>query len=91
MRTAAILPVKRFDRAKQRLDTSVGETMRGELARAMVADVLLALAQTDSIECTIVVTREDSVAEAARRQGALVIADAAEQGQSAAVVLGSLS
>ena len=88
MRTAAILPVKRFAQAKQRLGASVGDPLRLELARAMVADVLLALAQTESIERTIVVTREDSVAVAARRQGAVVVDDAAEGGQSAAVGLG---
>ena len=47
MRTAAILPVKRFDRAKPRLGASVAETLRGRLARAMVADVLRALARTE--------------------------------------------
>ena len=88
MRTAAILPVKRFALAKQRLGASVADPLRLELARAMVADVLLALAETDSIERTIVVTREDSVAAAAREQGALVVEDAAEEGQSAAVTLG---
>jgi 2-phospho-L-lactate/phosphoenolpyruvate guanylyltransferase len=88
MRTAAILPVKRFAGAKQRLGASVADPLRLELARAMVADVLLALAETDSIERTIVVTREASVAAAARVQGALVVKDAAEDGQSAAVTLG---
>jgi 2-phospho-L-lactate/phosphoenolpyruvate guanylyltransferase len=88
MRTAAILPVKRFARAKRRLGASVGDRVRTELARAMVADVLLALAQTDSIEQTIVVTRERSLAPAARSQGALVLPDTAEGGQSAAVTLG---
>jgi 2-phospho-L-lactate guanylyltransferase len=88
MRTAAILPVKRFARAKQRLGASVADPLRLELARAMVADVLLALAETDSIERMIVVTREDSLAAAARVQGALVVRDAAEDGQSAAVTLG---
>jgi 2-phospho-L-lactate guanylyltransferase len=88
MRTAAILPVKRFSRAKQRLGASVADPMRLELARAMVSDVLLALQETPAIEHTIVVTREDSVAAAAREQGALVVRDVTEDGQSAAVVLG---
>jgi 2-phospho-L-lactate/phosphoenolpyruvate guanylyltransferase len=87
MRTAAVLPVKRFDRAKQRLGASVADPLRLELARAMVADVLLALAQTHSIQRTIVVTCERSVAAAARRQGAIVVEDVAEDGQSAAVTL----
>jgi 2-phospho-L-lactate/phosphoenolpyruvate guanylyltransferase len=88
MRTAAILPVKRFAEAKQRLGPSMANPMRLELARAMVADVLVALAQTASIERTIVVTGESSLAAAARDQGALVLEDAPEAGQSAAVRIG---
>ena len=60
MRTAAILPVKRFARAKQRLGASVTESLRAELARAMVSDVLAALAEARAIEATIVVTRRVS-------------------------------
>jgi 2-phospho-L-lactate guanylyltransferase len=88
MRTAAILPVKSFARAKQRLGASVADPLRLELARAMVADVLLALAQTQSIERTIVVTREESVARSAAELGALVVEDHTEEGQSAAAGLG---
>ncbi|MGO9321393.1 MAG: 2-phospho-L-lactate guanylyltransferase [Solirubrobacteraceae bacterium] len=88
MRTAAILPVKRFARAKQRLGASVADPLRLELAEAMVADVLVALAQTDSIEQTILVTGERSVAAVARERGAIVIEDDDEQGQPAAATLG---
>jgi 2-phospho-L-lactate/phosphoenolpyruvate guanylyltransferase len=88
MRTAAVLPVKSFARAKQRLGASVADQLRLQLASAMVADVLLALAQTEAIEYTIVVTREDTVALVARGQGAIVVDDAAESGQSAAAALG---
>jgi 2-phospho-L-lactate guanylyltransferase len=88
MRTAAILPVKSFVRAKQRLGASVSDSLRLQLAGAMVADVLLALAQTSSIERTIVVTREDSVAARARDLGATLIEDRSEEGQSAAAALG---
>jgi len=88
MRTAAILPVKRFDRAKSRLGASVADTLRGELARAMVADVLRALQRSASIERTIVVTREPSLAQIAREHGALLVSDEQERGQSAAVTLG---
>jgi 2-phospho-L-lactate guanylyltransferase len=88
VRTAAILPVKRFARAKQRLGASVIEALRRELVGAMVADVLLALAETDAIECTIVVTSEHAVAHASRTQGAIVVEDETEAGQSAAASLG---
>jgi 2-phospho-L-lactate/phosphoenolpyruvate guanylyltransferase len=88
VRTAAILPVKRFRTAKQRLGASVGDQKRVELARAMVADVLGALARSASLQLLIVVTDEPSVAGAARGQGALVLADTADAGQSAAVEIG---
>lgn len=88
MRTAAILPVKSFGEAKQRLRESVAEELRARLAAAMVADVLRALARTAAIERTVVVTREPSVAAAARAQGATVVEDRAEAGQSAAAALG---
>jgi 2-phospho-L-lactate guanylyltransferase len=88
VRTAAILPVKRFRMAKQRLGASVGQETRVELARAMVADVLGALARSASLQLLIVVTDEPSVAVAARGHGALVLADTADAGQSAAVEIG---
>jgi 2-phospho-L-lactate guanylyltransferase len=88
MRTAAVLPVKSFSRAKQRLGESVADRLRLELARAMVSDVLLALERTDALERTIVVTREQEVAGAARGLGAIVLDDVAESGQSAAASLG---
>jgi 2-phospho-L-lactate guanylyltransferase len=88
MRTAAILPVKRFALAKQRLGASVADSLRLQLAGAMVADVLLALAQTSSIERTIVITREQSVAATAREQGVTLLDDVTEDGQSAAASVG---
>jgi 2-phospho-L-lactate guanylyltransferase len=88
MRTAAILPVKRFAHAKQRLGASVADGLRLELAEAMVTDVLDALAQTAAVEQTIVVTCEPAIVEVAGDLGASVIADRLEQGQSAAVSLG---
>lgn len=88
MRTAAILPVKRFPLAKQRLATSVADSLRAGLARAMVGDVLAALRDCPAIDATIVVTREQPVAAAARYLGATVVEDSAEEGQSAAAALG---
>jgi 2-phospho-L-lactate/phosphoenolpyruvate guanylyltransferase len=88
MLTAAILPVKRFAQAKQRLGASIADSLRLDLARAMVSDVLDALSATSSIELTIVVTDEPSVADTARAQGAIAIEDSAQDGQSAAVALG---
>jgi 2-phospho-L-lactate guanylyltransferase len=88
MKTAAILPVKRFVHAKQRLGASVADELRLNLARAMAGDVLSALRDCSSIDLTIVVTSESSVAAAAADEGAIVVRDDAEKGQSAAVGLG---
>jgi 2-phospho-L-lactate guanylyltransferase len=88
IRTAAILPVKRFVRAKQRLGVTVPDPLRVDLARAMVGDVLSALRDCPSIALRIVVTDERSVAAAAHYQGAIVVADGEEDGQSAAVARG---
>jgi 2-phospho-L-lactate guanylyltransferase len=88
VRTAAIMPVKRFSLAKQRLGESVADSLRAELARAMVGDVLSALRECAAIDTTIVVTSESSVASAARYSGAIVVQDTAEAGQSAAASLG---
>lgn len=88
MRTAAVLPVKSFARAKQRLDEAIAGGDRRELAEAMVADVLAALAAVPEIDEVLVVTAEPLAAQAAERAGAAVIADPEERGQSAAAVRG---
>jgi 2-phospho-L-lactate guanylyltransferase len=88
VRTAAILPVKRFADAKQRLGASIAAQPRMRLARAMVSDVLAAAARSTLIERTIVVTSEPSIAPEARASGALVLDDTARAGQSRAVGIG---
>lgn len=88
MRTVAILPVKRFVQAKQRLGDAVGETERRELAGAMVLDVLTALTTVKGLAELIVVTSEPAASEAAKRIGAQVVEDRDEAGQSAAAELG---
>src|SRR4051794_34429788 len=88
MRTAAVLPVKRFDSAKQRLGETVGGPERRELAAAMVEDVLVALGEVDGLDDVIVVTAEDRAAALARAAGAHVVADRLEAGQSLAAEIG---
>jgi 2-phospho-L-lactate guanylyltransferase len=89
MRTAVVLPVKRFTQAKRRLSVSIADSARQELVRAMVSDVLEALTNVETIELTVLVTREQAAVAAAAENGdgALVVQDA-EQGQSAAVQIG---
>jgi 2-phospho-L-lactate guanylyltransferase len=88
MRVAAVLPVKRFGNAKQRLGVALEAGERRELAAAMVADVLAALGAVDAIGAVIVVTAEPAAAEAAVRAGATVVHDPDEHGQSAAASRG---
>jgi len=84
VRTAAVLPVKSFAKAKQRLGDAVGGGDREELAAAMVGDVLAALARVPQIDEVIVVTAEPLAARAAEKAGVSVVDDPEERGQSAA-------
>jgi 2-phospho-L-lactate guanylyltransferase len=84
VRTTAVLPVKSFARAKQRLGQAIGGDDREQLAAAMVGDVLAALTAVPQIDEVVVVTAEPLAARAAERSGAAVIEDTEEAGQSAA-------
>jgi 2-phospho-L-lactate/phosphoenolpyruvate guanylyltransferase len=86
MRTVAILPVKSFSRAKQRLGGAFPD--RPRLAAAMVGDVLAALGRVPGLDAVIVVTAEPAAAEAARAAGAQVVHDPEEAGQSSAAARG---
>jgi 2-phospho-L-lactate guanylyltransferase len=88
MRTAAVLPVKSFGRAKQRLGEAVGQSERAELAAGMVGDVLGALGIVAALDEVIVVTAEPRAAAAARDAGAHVVDDPVEAGQSDAAARG---
>jgi 2-phospho-L-lactate/phosphoenolpyruvate guanylyltransferase len=88
MRTAAVLPIKSFGHAKQRLGEAVGGDERRELAEAMVGDVLEALGAVPGIADVVVVTAEPTAARAAERTGAAIVHDPEEAGQSAAAARG---
>jgi 2-phospho-L-lactate guanylyltransferase len=79
MRTAAILPVKSFGRAKQRLGAAFPD--RPRLAAAMLADVLDALRRVPGLDDLIVVSAENV-------EGAHLVHDPEEAGQSAAALRG---
>lgn len=88
MATAAILPVKRFDQAKQRLGDALGASTRATLAAAMFADVLAQIQRADSLHEIFVVSGEPAVQELATEAGAALIDDPAEKGQSQATLSG---
>jgi 2-phospho-L-lactate guanylyltransferase len=86
--TAAILPVKRFDQAKQRLGEALGASTRATLAAAMFADVLAQIARATALDTILVVSREPEVRKLAGEAGATLIDDPAEKGQSQAALSG---
>jgi 2-phospho-L-lactate guanylyltransferase len=88
MRTAAVVPVKSFSRAKRRLGETLEDVDRAVLAEAMVGDVLEALATVPALAEVVVVTAEPAAARAAGDSGARVVHDADEVGQSAAAERG---
>jgi 2-phospho-L-lactate/phosphoenolpyruvate guanylyltransferase len=88
MRTLAILPVKSFGAAKQRLAAALGSRSRQALAEAMFADVLASLGRVEELDAVSVVTAEPVAEGAARGKGVLLLRDTAQAGQSAAASLG---
>lgn len=86
--TLAVLPVKGFGRAKQRLRAAVPDGPRAGLAEAMAGDVLAALGEVAGLDGVIVVTAEPAAAALASEAGAEVVHDPVEAGQSAAAELG---
>jgi 2-phospho-L-lactate guanylyltransferase len=80
--TVAILPIKEFGRAKQRLGGAP------ELAATMVERVLDALSHSARLDRVLVVTREDAAAESARDRGFEVVDEPALRGHNAAAELG---
>jgi 2-phospho-L-lactate guanylyltransferase len=87
VRTLAIVPVKNFDIAKQRLAGALARGSREALAQAMFADVLAALRRARNVEAIVVVTAEPA-AESLARQDATVLLDDRRSGQSAAAEIG---
>jgi 2-phospho-L-lactate guanylyltransferase len=88
-RTVAVLPVKRFGAAKQRLDNGLSEGTRRALAEAMVTDVLIALRRAKLVDEVLVVSGETmAVALAAGYDAAAVVDDPDDAGHSAAAERG---
>jgi 2-phospho-L-lactate guanylyltransferase len=88
MRTLAILPIKSFGAAKQRLCNAVPPGSRQALAQAMFGDVLAALRRCRRVESVVVVTADSQAEAAARADRFAVIRDETQDGQSAAASLG---
>jgi 2-phospho-L-lactate/phosphoenolpyruvate guanylyltransferase len=88
VKTLAILPVKSFGAAKQRLAESLGAGSREALAQAMFSDVLGALRHTEQLSEIAVITADRTAESAARGHGVVVLADTVQAGQSQAAQIG---
>jgi len=75
MRTAAILPIKSFDQAKQRLRHELAAHDRRALVEAMFADALVALGRVHALERIVVVSGDRVAQRIAGGYGATVIED----------------
>ena len=81
----AVVPVKEFTGAKDRLAGALNPSQRHELARTMVTAVLTALAGVPELGGMAVVTVDPDAAALARSLGARVITDGARDGHTGAV------
>lgn len=88
MKTIAIVPVKRFASAKQRLASVLEAEQRAQLAEAMFLDTLSHLRRSKRLDETIVVTAEPAAARTARWLGIGVIQQDSDEGQSQAAAAG---
>jgi 2-phospho-L-lactate guanylyltransferase len=88
LKATAVLPVKRFNAAKQRLAAGLGGEQRRTLAAAMVADVLGAIGEARTIERTIVVSGDPIAQELAAEVGAEVVPDPDDGGHVEAALAG---
>lgn len=94
MRATAIIPVKRFGAAKQRLLETLDRPQRAALVKAMLADVLAATSRVERIERVIVVSGEGRAERLALRHAQRtttpleVLRDPEDAGHSRAATLG---
>jgi 2-phospho-L-lactate guanylyltransferase len=84
-----VLPVKDLHHAKQRLAGVLSAKERRELFRAMLEDVLGALATSEGLAGILMVTRDPEARHLAARYGARVLLEEENRGHTAASSLGA--
>lgn len=87
MSALAILPIKSFVDAKQRLSEELTAGPRRALAEAMFADVLVALRRANLVSDVLVVSSDHNAQRIAGGNGAMVLDDS-QEGHSAAASAG---
>ncbi len=88
MAATAVLTVKRFDAAKQRLAAGMDGERRRALAEAMLGDVLEGLGGSRAVERVLVVSGEPGAGALATAAGAEVVDDPADSGHIEAALAG---
>jgi len=94
MKATAVLPIKRFARAKTRVVEAIGPPGRAAVLRAMLGDVLIALENAREVERVILITgegRAEKIAMEHAKRGTTpfeVLRDPADHGHSEAATLG---
>ena len=86
LRVGAIVPVKTFSRAKTRLTLS--DQKKEKICQIMLESVLDTISQSDVIEKTIIVSRDETALGIGKKFGAIQIYDTEELGVNNAVLLG---
>lgn len=81
----AVLPVKEFEGAKQRLSSALSSDERRLLATTMLEDVLNAVSAVRELAGTLVITVDPVATWLAGRHGARVVAEGAREGHTGAV------
>jgi 2-phospho-L-lactate guanylyltransferase len=81
----AVVPVKEFEGAKQRLSSALSPDERRLLARTMLEDVLEAVSAVRELAGVLVVTVDPVASSLASRYGARIITEGALEGHTGAV------
>jgi 2-phospho-L-lactate guanylyltransferase len=88
VRTLAIVPIKSFANAKQRLAKVLASGSRQSLVQAMFSDVLGGLRRMEGLEAIAVVTDDVSAESLSRGDRMVVLPDDSRSGQSEATEIG---
>ncbi len=88
MRTVAVLPVKRFSAAKQRLAEDFAAGTRRAIVEAMITDVLIGLRRSKQVDQVLVVTGDPAVEALAHGYDAHTVHDPEDTGHSHAASVG---
>ena len=87
----AVVPIKNFDRAKERLAGILTASERRSLFTAMLEDVLQTLSQCPALTGIVLVTREPQAQILGQRYGARSLIEQSNLGHTAASTLGARS